>query len=96
MSEQYYREALKLGQREYRACQARGEDPHLPVLDELVTQEQYTRGEPLGTIHVPAEFIIGTKSAGRTAAFARNYMPLLAEGSEFGLKWLHLCAALLQ
>ena len=33
MSDQHYREALRLGQKEYRACQSRGESPYLPVLE---------------------------------------------------------------
>ena len=50
MSDQHYREALRLGQREYRACQSRGESPYLPVLDELVPGELYTSCESLGLI----------------------------------------------
>lgn len=96
MSDQHYREALRLGQKEYRACQSRGESPYLPVLDELVPGELYTSCESLGLIQVPAEFIVGTKSAGRTTSFARNYMPLLEETSEFAAKWSDLCSAHLQ
>ena len=96
MSEQYYSDALKLGLKEFRACQARGEDPYLPVLDDLVPHEQVVRGEYLGTIQVPAEFIIGTRTAGRTRSFARNYMPLLDEDTEFAMKWRRLCDAHLQ
>ena len=37
------------------------------------------------------EFVVGTKSGGRTNAFARNFMPLLPEVSEFAVKWTRLC-----
>ena len=38
------------------------------------------------------EFIVGTKSGGRTQSFARNFMPLLEGSSEFAGKWERLCA----
>lgn len=96
MAKEYYEEAQKLAQKEYRACVAKGEPPYLPVLDELIPAERYTCCESLGIVQVPAEFIVGTKSAGRTNAFARNYMPLLAEDTEFAAKWRNLCSAHLQ
>lgn len=96
MSEEYYKEALKLGQREAKACKVRGEDPYLPVLDAVVTHEQCTHGEHLGTIQIPSEFIVGTKSAGRTRSFARNYMPLMDDDTEFAMKWRSLCKAHLE
>lgn len=96
MSDQYYKEALRLGQKEYRACMSRGESPYLPALDEIVSGESYTAIESLGLVQVPAEFIVGTKTTGRTTAFARNFMPLLEEKSEFAAKWRSLCYAHLQ
>ena len=96
MSDQYYKEAQRLAQKEARACAARGESPYLPALDEVISGESYTACESLGLIQVPAELIVGTKSAGRTKAFARNYMPLLEEKSEFAAKWCTLCSAHLQ
>lgn len=93
MSDQYYREALRMGQRESRACASRGLSPYLPALDDLISGESYTSGESLGLIQVPAEFIVGTKTSGRTNAFAPNYMPLLEEKSEFATKWRTLCSA---
>ncbi len=96
MSDQYYREALRMGQKEARACTARGESPYLPALDDMISGESYTACESLGLIQVPVELIVGTKSAGRTTAFARNYMPLLEEKSEFAAKWCALCSAHLQ
>ncbi len=44
-------------------------------------------------LQVPAEFIIGTKTKGRVAAFATNFMPILDEESEFADKWKRLCEA---
>ena len=91
MPELHYRDALKRGQRETRACAATGEYPYLPVLDDFVPSERVTSGIDLGIQSIPAEFIVGTKTRGRTNAFARNFMPILPENSEFAQKWERLC-----
>ena len=91
MSDQYYREAMKLGQKEYRACVAKGISPVLPVLDDFVADERVNLGIKLGTVSIPVEFIVGTKTRGRTNSFARNFMPVLSETSEFAGKWIALC-----
>lgn len=96
MPEQYYSDALKLGQKEYKACVARGENPYLSVLDDLISPEQYAHGVNVGTVQIPAEFIVGTRSQGRTEAFARNFMPIMEEPSEFSQKWKLLCQAHLE
>lgn len=93
MAEQYYHEALRLGQREFRSCQSKGENPYLPALDELIPGEFYTSTESLGLVQIPVEFIVGTKTVGRTTSFARNFMPLLEERSEFANKWRLLSSA---
>ena len=88
-----YKKALSLGQKEYRSCVARGEYPYLSVLDELLPPERQSMGTDLGLMQIPSHLIVGTKTAGRTTAFARNFMPLLAEGTEFSNKWERLCQA---
>ena len=87
----YYREAQRQAQREFRACTTRGEYPYLPVLEDFVPADRLNRGSDLGTVQIPLEFIVGTLTGGRTHAFARNFMPLLEEGSEFAFKWQALC-----
>ena len=96
MPELYYRDSQKLGQREYRACIAAGVFPYLPALDDFIPPEQSAAGKDLGLISIPAEFIVGTKTRGRTNAFARNYMPLLSPASEFAVKWERLCQSHLE
>ena len=44
-------------------------------------------------MEVPLELLVGTKTAGRTAAFASNFMPLLEPDTEFATKWISLCQA---
>ena len=89
----YYKDALKAGQKEFRSCTARGQYPYLPALDSFVPTDRINRGVSLGTIQIPLEFVVGTRSAGRTQAFARNFMPIMEDGSEFSDKWKHLCQA---
>lgn len=91
-SEQYAA-ALKRGQKYSKAAESRGEDPYPAVLDRLLEQRPALRQEELGVINIPSELIVGTKSAGRTAALAGNFMPLLPAQSEFGAKWIALCDA---
>ena len=93
MSEIYYTDALRLAQKEYRACLARGKSPLLPVMDDFVPEEKALAGIDLGIVQIPTDFIVGTKSRGRFNAFAANYMPLLDRKSEFAVKWQRLCSA---
>ena len=89
----YYKEAQRRAQKEFRACTSRGEYPYPPVLDDFVSRDQLNRGVNLGTIQIPLEFVVGTCTDIRTNAFARNFMPLLEEDSEFATKWQALCQA---
>lgn len=91
MMETFYKEAVKKGQKEKKHCINEGISPYLPALDELVTSERMLTGINLGVLQIPAEYIVGTKTASRANAFARNFMPLLSGDSEFGMKWKSLC-----
>ena len=92
-SEEIYRQALKSGRKYRRQCVQNGTYPFLQVLDEILP-EYVTAGEfNLGLIEIPIDKIVGTKTKGRTNAFAANFMPLLPEDSEFSVKWIKLCEA---
>ena len=93
MPELYYKDALKLAQKEVRARVARGEHPYLLQLDDILSPDRISKGASLGTKWIPSELIIGTRNAARANAFARNFMPLLDERSEFASKWQALCEA---
>lgn len=87
-----YSIAQKRGQKAYRQDIAEGRHPYLKVLDEILTVDA-TAGEiDLGLIEIPIDRIAGTKTAGRTKAFASNFMPLLESG-EFAEKWSSLYRA---
>ena len=88
-----YALALRKGQRELREANLSGRNPYPVVLDELLPEGAVEIVQDLGVLEIPAERIIGVKTAGRTAAFTANFRPLLDAKSEFGTKWIHLCAA---
>ena len=91
-----YKNAYRAGVRAYRAAVARGQSPYLAVLDEILNGVDIVAQEPLGLVEIPAESIVGTKSAGRHTAFAPNFMPLLEDDTEFAAKWANLCQAHLE
>ena len=94
MEEQlYYKDALKLAQKDYRACVWEGKSPCLPVLDDFVSASNAANAVDLGIVQIPSELIVGTKTRGRTNAFSSNFMPILEDGTEFADKWKRLCNA---
>ena len=88
-----YTDALKLGRKEYKFKVSLGQFPYLPVLDEIVSQTDIQTEQNMGLVQIPLEFVVGTSTMGRTYAFAANFMPILAEGSEFAIKWANLADA---
>ena len=90
-----YLSALKSGQKYYKDAIAKGLSPYPAVLDETIGDKPVSQME-LGLTEIPLELIVGTRSAGRTAALAGNFMPLLDTGSEFATKWISLCSSHLQ
>jgi len=93
MLELHYPTALKLGQKEYRRRTLRGEYPYLPALDDMLTDQAGLATVSLGSVQIPAEFVVGTKTAGRATSFAADFMPLLQSKTEFAIKWENLCQA---
>ena len=85
-----YAAALKQGRRRYQTALTRGQYPYLPVLDDILSYTEVVQSVSLGLMDIPLSRIVGTKTAGRTNAFADNFMPLLSEKSEFGAKWASL------
>ena len=88
-----YAQALRQGQKEYRELLMAGKDPHPAVLDEILPEISGDAVLDLGLVDIPTHRIIGTKSAGRITAFTATFKPLLDAKSEFGSKWISLCAA---
>ena len=90
MSITEYANALRLGKKQYQDALSRDESPFLPVLDELLEDADIASEVNLGTLNIPLENVVGTKTKGRTQAFANNFMPLLEEKTEFSIKWCNV------
>ncbi len=88
-----YALALRRGQKEYRELMMAGKNPYPLVLDEILAENPGDSVVDLVTLDIPAERIVGVKSTGRTTAFTASFSPLLEAKSEFGIKWINLCAA---
>ena len=88
MAEQYYKDALKLGLKDLAA-----HPEGLPVLDEILSEDKAASTVNLGLVQIPLAFIVGTRTGGRSTAFASNFMPVLEENTEFAVKWQHLSEA---
>ena len=89
-SEEYYK-AYKMGRKEMAARQAKGESPYLQVLDEIPGAAESVMEYSLGLVQIPTDRIVGTKTLGRSQAFAANFMPIMDPKTEFADKWAHLC-----
>ena len=87
-----YADARKLGLQVYRHEVNRGHYPYLPALDYMLSERDTLKTEDIGVCEIPIYLICGTLTEGRQKAFAKNYMPLLDEDSEFAMKWVNLLA----
>lgn len=85
-----YRSAKKAGDKAFHQAVLHGQYPYLPALDDILAGEGMLPETPVGTFEIPMELIAGTKTHGRQNAFAVNFMPILAEDSEFAGKWQRL------
>ncbi len=88
-----YARARKQGEKAYRRAVISGEYPYLPALEEILWDRSSDIGTSLGIMDIPLDQVVGTKTRGRQAAFARNFMPLLDGDSEFAGKWSFLIKA---
>lgn len=85
-----YQNALKAGKKYFNNAQSKGLDPYPAVLDEIVNPAEVSNVN-IGLVDIPIDRIVGTYSGGRKNAFAGNFMPLMEEKTEFGMKWINLC-----
>ena len=91
MSYVEYEKAQKAGLKAFKTAVSKGEDAYLPVLDEILKDVDIVGEVSLGLVQIPLENVVGTSNAGRTYAFANNFMPILDYKTEFGVKWSTLC-----
>lgn len=82
-----YLAARKLGRKfvsDYGKNEAKG---YLPVLEDRIRGVEIVGEINLGYHEIPLKKVVGTRTAGRSNSFAGNFMPLLADDTEFALKW---------
>lgn len=88
-----YNRALKMGLKEQKELAAKGKEVSPAVLDDILSDVSVETTVSVGLVEIPADRIVGTKSAGRITAFTPGFLPLLHDESEFAIKWMHLCKA---
>lgn len=87
---QYYQQALKAGQREYKNCVHRGQYPNIQALGADKLQLSQVK---LGVMEVPIYLIVGSTEDARCNSFSPGFYPLMGTDSEFAVKWTNLCTA---
>lgn len=90
MNTEIYEKVYKLAMKDFRNKTAKGMYPYLQVLDDILSYTNVVSEVNLGLVNIPLDQVKGTKTVGRTNAFASNFMPLLPEKSEFAAKWCRL------
>ena len=91
-----YVKAYRLGKRDYQYRMLHGLQPTVQVLDDILPGRGTYSEVPLGLVQIPADQIVGTKTGGRSSAFAGNFMPILRENTEFASKWASLSTSHIQ
>ena len=76
-AEAEYQKALKQGLKEVAALQAKGLHPYPTVLDDILENKKIDATQFLGTLDIPVDRVVGTKTPGRQSAFSASFLPLL-------------------
>ena len=87
---QNYKQARALGRKYVADHNKDAFGGMLPVLDNLMKGVDVSGELRLGEREIPLNLVVGTRTSNRSNAFAGNFMPLLAENTEFGVKWCNL------
>lgn len=82
-----YLAARKLGRKYVSEHEKEPFGGYLPVLDEQMRGTEIMGEINLGFHEIPLDSLVGTRTSGRSNSFAGNFMPLLADDTEFAIKW---------
>ena len=85
-----YKQARAIGRRFLSDHADSDTNGYLYILDDLLKGIEIAGEINLGTTEIPISKIVGTRTNARSNAFAGNFMPLLPENTEFGIKWMKL------
>ena len=87
----HYSKARREGLRVYQAAIQSNTEPYLPVLEDREPALSQLSRLSLGVQTIPLDRVVGSVSQGRSYAFTKDFLPILESGSEFAVKWEHLC-----
>ncbi len=85
-----YQNAKKIGDKYKASALLKGKEPYLPSLETEIEDISTYKEIHVGIAEIPLDMIVGTRTTGRQNSFAGNFMPLIAEDSEFAMKWSNL------
>lgn len=85
-----YQNAKKIGDKYKASALLKGKEPYLPSLETEIGDISTYKEIHVGIAEIPLDMIVGTRTTGRQNSFAGNFMPLIAEDSEFAMKWSNL------
>lgn len=83
--ESYYKEATKLGKKQYST------EGRLVCLENILKDEEIVSNINLGLMEIPLKKVIGTNSYLRSISFSKGFMPIMGGNTEFKSKWMSLC-----
>ena len=73
-----YAKAQRAAQKEYKERLQAGLSPYPAVLDDILPPSATPPAvQDIGLVEIPANRIVGVKSAGRITAFSASFLPLL-------------------
>lgn len=82
-----YEKAHRLAEACYEKDISLQRNPYLPVLDNILNGVTIKKESRPVIREIPLKQVVGTRTEGRTQAFASNFMPLLKANTEFADKW---------
>ena len=81
----------KTRKKEYKSRVSKGQFPYLPVLDEILKNEEIQTEQNLGLVHLPLEFVVEQAQWGER--FLQRTLCPSRENTEFCMKWTSLSDA---
>lgn len=86
-----YNNARRLAKREFGLKISKGgSSGYLPALEDIIKNTEIVSDSDLGLVEIPLKKVNGTFQRARSTSFAKNFLPLLDEHSEFARKWCDL------
>lgn len=82
-----YLSARKMGRKYVSEHEKEPDKGYLPVLEDMMRGVSMLGEISLGYHEIPLDRVVGTRTSARSNSFAGNFMPLLADDTEFAIKW---------